>query len=213
MKTRIAPSLLSADFTRLESEIRRVEDSGTDIIHLDVMDGHFVPNLTIGPCVIESLRNITKLHFDVHLMIDNPVKYIDVFAKAGADCLTVHLEVCPDPTEILNEIGRLGIFRGLAINPDMPVEKVAPFLNCVDRLLVMSVFPGFGGQSFIPESMERFREAKKLIADRNIELETDGGVNLQNAAEIRNAGVDLLVAGTAAFKCENMAEAVSAMLV
>lgn len=212
MKCRIAPSLLAADFTKLGDEIKRVEDSGTDIIHLDIMDGHFVPNYSFGPCVIEALRPITSLHFDVHLMLDEPGKYIDTFHKCGADGITVHLQPCPDPTEILAEIGSRGLVRGLSINPDVAVEKIAPFLGSVDRLLLMSVYPGFGGQAFIEESIARLRQAKELIGDRDIELEVDGGVCLENAHVIKEAGANLLVAGTAVFRSDNMGEAVRGML-
>lgn len=212
MKCRVAPSLLAADFTRLGDEIRRVEAAGTDILHLDIMDGHFVPNYSFGPCVIEALRPITNLHFDVHLMLDEPWKYIETFHKCGADGITVHLQPCPDPTAILNDIGSRGLVRGLSINPDVPVKNVAPFLDSVDRLLIMSVYPGFGGQKFIEESLVRVKTAKELIGDREIEIEIDGGVCLANAKEIKDAGANLLVAGTAIFKSSDMRTAVNSML-
>ncbi len=212
MKCRIAPSLLAADFTRLGEEIKRVEDSGTDILHLDIMDGHFVPNYSFGPCVIEAIRPLTELHFDVHLMLDEPQKYIETFHESGADGITIHLQPCPDPTAILNEIGSRGLVRGLSINPDVPVEKVEPFLDKIDRLLLMSVFPGFGGQKFIAESLGRLEQASRLIAGKNIELEVDGGVCLENARAIKDAGANLLVAGTAVFRSADMRAAVNGML-
>ncbi len=212
MTCRVAPSLLAADFTRLGEEIKRVEESGTDILHLDIMDGHFVPNYSFGPCVIEAIRPITKLHFDVHLMLDEPWKYIDSFQKCGADGITVHLQPCPDPRSILDDIGERGMVRGLSINPDVPVSKIAPFLDNFDRLLIMSVFPGFGGQKFIEESLDRLREAKELIGERDIEIEIDGGVCLDNAAAIKEAGANLLVAGTAVFRSGDMKSAIQGML-
>lgn len=198
-KIRIAPSLLSADFACLRDELQRVEAAGCEVLHLDIMDGHFVPNLTFGAPIIERLRPLTKLHFDVHLMIDNPEKYLKSFADAGADGLTVHLEVCPQPAEILQRIGEMRLVRGLSINPDVPTSRLRGHLQNVDRLLLMSVFPGFGGQKFIPESLSRLRECKQLIGDLPIELEIDGGVNFANAAAIREAGATLLVAGTSTF--------------
>ena len=205
---RVAPSLLAADFTCLEREIRRIEEAGVEVLHLDIMDGHFVPNLTFGPPVVEKLRKITKMHFDVHLMVDNPEKFLVPFADAGADGLTIHLEVCPQPEEILEKIGALGKVRGLSFNPDMPTERLRGHLDKVDRLLLMSVFPGFGGQKFIPESLQRLRECVVLIGERNIELEIDGGVTAENAAAVREAGATLLVAGTSTFRAADVREAV-----
>ncbi len=205
---RVAPSLLAADFTCLEREIRRIEEAGVEVLHLDIMDGHFVPNLTFGPPVVEKLRKITKMHFDVHLMLDNPEKFLVPFADAGADGLTIHLEVHPQPEEILEKIGALGKVRGLSFNPDMPTERLRGHLDKVDRLLLMSVFPGFGGQKFIPESLQRLRECVALIGDRKIELEIDGGVTAENAAAVREAGATLLVAGTSTFRAPDVREAV-----
>lgn len=205
---RVAPSLLAADFTCLEREIRRIEEAGVEVLHLDIMDGHFVPNLSFGPPIVEKLRKITTMHFDVHLMLDNPEKFLIPFANAGADGLTIHLEVYPEPEAILEQIGRLGMVRGLSFNPDMPVERLRGHLDKVDRLLLMSVFPGFGGQKFIPESIERLRQCRDLIADREIELEIDGGVTAENAAAVRDAGATLLVAGTSTFGAPDVGLAV-----
>lgn len=211
---KVAPSILAADFCRLADEIRKVEDAGADIIHIDIMDAHFVPNLSMGPGIIESIRKVTKLHFDVHLMMDNPQKYLKVYKEAGADGLTVHLEIFPDPTEILDEIGSLGLTRGLSLNPDMPVEKLQGKLAKVDRLLIMSVYPGFGGQSFIPESLERISKVRAFLDAEgrdDAEVEVDGGVGVKNAKEVINAGADLLVGGTAIFGAADPAAAIRAM--
>ncbi len=211
---KVAPSILAADFCRLADEIRKVEDAGADIIHIDIMDAHFVPNLSMGPGIIECVRKVTKLHFDVHLMMDNPQKYLKVYKDAGADGLTVHLEIFPDPEEILDEIGSLGLTRGLSLNPDMPVEKLQGKLAKVDRLLIMSVFPGFGGQSFIPESLERISKVRTLLDAEGrdaAEVEVDGGVGVKNAKEIIDAGADLLVGGTAIFGAADPAAAIRAM--
>lgn len=210
-KVRVAPSLLAADFTNLEREIRRIEEAGIEVLHIDVMDGHFVPNLTFGPPLVEALRKITGLHFDVHLMLDNPGKFLKPFADAGADGITVHLEVHPEPEAILQEIGALGKLRGISLNPDMPVERLAGHLEYVDRILLMSVFPGFGGQKFIPESLERLRQIRALIGERDIELEIDGGITVENAAAVREAGATLLVAGTSTFRAPDIRQAVAAI--
>lgn len=213
-RIKIAPSILAADFLHLEDDIRRIESSGADILHFDVMDAHFVPNLSMGPGILEQVRKCTKMHLDAHLMMDNPEKFIEIFAKAGAGGITVHLEVFPEPDRILDEIGRLGLTRGLSINPDMPVERLAGKVAKVDRLLLMSVYPGFGGQSFIPESLDRLRRVRALL-DREgraeAELQIDGGVGPANAAQIVAAGADCLVAGTAVFRAPDPAAAMRAM--
>ncbi len=213
-KIKVAPSILAADFGRLADDIRRVEDAGADMIHIDIMDAHFVPNLSMGPGIVKSIRKVTKLHFDVHLMMDNPQKYLKTFADAGADGLTVHLEIFPDPDAVLDEIGALGLTRGLSLNPDMPIEKLRGKVAHVDRLLIMSVFPGFGGQKFIPESLERITQARALLnAEKRetAEVEVDGGVGIDNAKDIIKAGADLLVGGTAIFAAPDAARAIRAM--
>ncbi len=207
----IAPSLLAADFSRLGTELERVQRAGADMIHLDVMDGHFVPNLTIGPPVVAALRAVSTLHFDVHLMLTDPGAFVEPFVKAGANGVTIHIEACPDPREILERIGRLGCKRGLTLNPDTPVDRIGPFLDQVDRLLIMSVFPGFGGQKFIPGSLERIARARELIGERAIELQVDGGVTVENAPAVREAGANNLVAGTSCFRAPDLAAAVAAL--
>lgn len=195
-KTLIAPSILSADFAKLGEEIRAVEQAGCDLIHVDVMDGHFVPNLTIGPPVIKSLRKVTKLPFDVHLMIENPIASIEAFRKAGADWLTVHVEACQNVAETLAMITKLGAQPGISLRPGTPLAKIEPYLKDLALILVMSVEPGFGGQSFMEEQLEK---VKYLRTRFNGLISVDGGVNAQNASRCVEAGADILVAGTAVF--------------
>lgn len=207
----IAPSLLAADFSRLGEEVERAEEAGADMLHFDIMDGHFVPNLTMGPALVKSLRKRTTLHFDVHLMLDNSEKFIEPFVDAGADGLTVHLEAFPEPEEILGAIGERGIIRGLCINPDMPVERLEGHLGSVDRLLLMSVFPGFGGQKFIEATLGRLTEVASMIGGSKIELQVDGGIYLENAAKVILAGANNLVSGTGTFGAVDMKQAIEAM--
>ena len=211
---KIAPSVLAADFLHLGDEIRKIEDAGADMLHFDVMDAHFVPNLSFGMPILETIRKATTLYLDAHLMMDNPEKYLKAFADAGANGITVHLEVHPEPDGVLDAVGALGLDRGLSINPDMPVERLAGRVGKVDRLLLMSVFPGFGGQSFIPESLSRLTRARELLdreGRRSAELQVDGGIGPANAAAVVAAGADCLVAGTAVFRAPDPAAAIRAM--
>jgi ribulose-phosphate 3-epimerase len=198
---RIAPSILSADFARLGDEVRAVDQAGADLIHVDVMDGHFVPNITIGPCVVRDLRAVTKLPLDCHLMIENPDKYVEGFAKAGADMISVHVEACPHLHRTVQLIRSLGVSPGVAINPATPAEAVTSILADVDFVLVMSVNPGFGGQSFIEGVLEKIRKLRSMATDLNPDLllEVDGGIKTDNVAKVREAGIDLFVAGSAIF--------------
>ena len=199
---KIAPSILSADFSRLGELVREVDAAGADRIHVDVMDGHFVPNLSMGAVVVKGLRPITKLPLEVHLMVENPGRFLDGFVKAGADTLIVHLEVHDDPRPILDQIRNgLGKKVGLAFNPDMPVSRIEPYLKDIDLALCMTVFPGFGGQAYIPESTDRLRELRKLIERNNpaCEIEVDGGIDANTIGLAAGAGADVFVAGTAIF--------------
>lgn len=198
---KISPSILSADFARLGEEVQAVEQAGADYIHVDVMDGHFVPNITIGAPVVKALRPITSLPLDVHLMIENPDKYIPDFASAGADIITVHQEAVPHLHRTIQLIHSLGKRAGVSLNPATPVDTLELILAEVDMVLLMTVNPGFGGQSFIPFTLEKIARMRSMIerSGRNIELEVDGGVNAENIAEIAKAGADVFVAGSAVF--------------
>lgn len=201
----IAPSILAADFGNLATEVARVEAAGARVLHIDVMDGHFVPNISIGVPVVESLRKTTTLPLDVHLMISEPEKYIEAFRKAGADSLLVHIEVVPDPRAILQKIRDLGAAPGLVLNPGTPVESVLPYVDYADIILVMSVQPGFGGQAFRPEVLPKVRELKRHMRPGSI-ISIDGGVNQQTVAECAAAGVDMFVAGTSVFDADDYQE-------
>jgi len=198
---RIAPSILSADFASLGAEVRAVSQAGADYIHIDVMDGHFVPNLTIGPAVVAALRPHSRLPFDVHLMISPADPYIPDFVQAGADIVTVHVEAGPHLHRTIQLIKDEGVRAGLALNPGTPVTVVEPLLDTLDLVLVMSVNPGFGGQSFIAGQLEKIRHLRTLIdkTERKIDLQVDGGINSENAADAIAAGADVLVAGSATF--------------
>ena len=205
----IAPSILSADFAYLGDALKTLESAGADWIHVDVMDGHFVPNLTIGAPVVHALRKVTTLPLDVHLMIEKPDALIPDFAKAGADILTVHVEACTHLHRTLQLIKSLGVKAGVSLNPHTPVSVLEPVIDDLDLILIMSVNPGFGGQAFIPYSLEKLKQAKALIGERRIHLEVDGGVGLTNIAEILTAGADTIVAGSAIFNAPNMSETIS----
>ena len=198
---RIAPSILSADFVRLKEEIQAVEAAGADYLHIDVMDGHFVPNITIGPSVVEAVRKVTRLPLDVHLMIENPDQYIPEFAKAGANILSVHQETCPHLNRTINLIKEYGLIPAVVLNPSTPISTLEDILEEVGMVLIMSVNPGFGGQKFIPGTIKKIRNLKEMITERglNIDIEIDGGVTPKNVGQVCKAGADVVVAGSAIF--------------
>ncbi len=208
---KIAPSILSADFGRLAEEIRKVELAGADLIHIDVMDGHFVPNITIGPLIVKACRQITKLPLDVHLMIENPEKYIPVFAKAGADIITFHVEASKNLLSDIELIRQNGAKPGVVVNPATPIDQVFPVLDKIDMVLIMSVNPGFEGQKFMPEVLPKIRELKSLVVSRklSVDIEVDGGLNPETAKEVVKAGANVLVAGSAIFYAKDYASVIS----
>ena len=197
----VAPSLLSADFARLGDEIAAVERAGADLLHLDVMDGHFVTNLTMGPVVIRGIRKLTSLYLDSHLMVVEPGRYVRDFRAAGSDGITIHVEACADVDATIAAVRDTGARVGIALNPDTPAERIAPYLDRVDLVLVMTVFPGRGGQAFMPEAAEKLRDLRQWRQDRGLRyaLEVDGGIQAKTAAGVRRLGADVLVAGTAIF--------------
>ncbi|MDR4886542.1 ribulose-phosphate 3-epimerase [Fredinandcohnia sp. QZ13] len=207
---KIAPSILSADFSKLGEEIRDVENGGADYIHVDVMDGHFVPNITIGPLIVEAIRPITKLPLDVHLMIENPDQYIPAFAKAGADFLTVHVEACPHLHRTIQLIKSHGVKAGVVLNPATPVDSIKHVIDDIDLVLLMTVNPGFGGQKFIHSVLPKIEEVAQMVKEKNlnVEIEVDGGVNQETARLCVNAGANVLVAGSAIYNQEDRKAAI-----
>jgi ribulose-phosphate 3-epimerase len=210
---KIAPSILSADFARLGDEIKDVERGGADYIHVDVMDGHFVPNITIGPLIVEAIRPVTQLPLDVHLMIENPDQYIEAFAKAGADYITVHVEASRHLHRTIQLIKSTGVKAGVVVNPATPVETLKHVIEDVDLVLLMSVNPGFGGQKFIQSVLPKIRQVKEMANELNpnLEIEVDGGVNEETAKLCIEAGANVLVAGSAVFNKEDRAAAIASL--
>lgn len=202
---KIAPSVLSADFSRLGEEVKDAEKAGADLIHIDVMDGHFVPNITIGPLVVKALRKITRLPLDVHLMIEEPDKYTEIFAKAGADIITVHSEASTHLHRSIRLIKDQNVKAGISLNPATPLSSLDFVLSDADMVLLMSVNPGFGGQEFIPQVIDKIKMLKDIIKNKNyrIEIEVDGGINTENAPDVAKAGADILVMGNAFFSSKN----------
>ena len=210
MIIKIAPSILSADFSKLGAELRKVKQAGADLIHVDVMDGHFVPNITIGPVVVKFMRQSTRLPLDVHLMIKNPIKYIGAFVNAGSDMITVHIE-----TVNLKELQAIGrglkksnVLLGISLNPSTPLAKIKPVLGIVDFVLVMSVNPGFGGQAFIPGAIEKIRQLRAIFAK---DIAVDGGINNITAKQVKSAGANVLIAGSYIFGAKNTKQAIQSL--
>lgn len=205
---KLAPSILSADFCNLGQEIKKVAAAGADLIHIDVMDGHFVPNITIGPPVVAAARRSTKLPLDVHLMIEDPDRYLEAFAAAGADILSVHAEVCRDLPATIKKIKQLKVQPAVAVNPDKPLDLILPVLDQVKMVLLMTVFPGFGGQKFITDVIPKIKELKSLVVSRklSVDIEVDGGIDLTTAPWVVTAGANVLVAGSAIYHAKNWRE-------
>ena len=203
---KIAPSLLSADFAKLAEEVRRVEQAGCDLLHVDVMDGHFVPNITVGPFIVKALRRVTKLPLDVHLMIERPERYVDVFAQAGADNITVHAEACyGNLFEVIEHVHSHAITCGVSLKPHTPLDRIREHLNNIDMVLLMTVNPGFGGQAFMPEVLTKIQDLRREFSK---DIEVDGGINKDTARQTVKAGANVLVAGTSVFGRPDAAEAI-----
>ncbi|MFZ3073457.1 MAG: ribulose-phosphate 3-epimerase [Thermodesulfobacteriota bacterium] len=213
VKKLIAPSILSADFSRLKEELASVEAAGADYIHVDVMDGHFVPNITIGPFIVEAIKRSTKIPLDVHLMIERPEDYVKSFRSAGADIITIHAEATVHLHRLIQAIKEDGAKAGVSINPGTPVEAIEEVLDCVDLVLIMSVNPGFGGQQFIPSSIGKIKKLRKILDERGLKaiLEVDGGIKVSNIKEASMAGADMFVAGSAVFGSSDYKKTIEAM--
>lgn len=209
----MAPSLLSADFSRLDEEVRAAERAGADLFHLDVMDGRFVPNLTFGPMIVRAVRKLTGLPLDTHLMIEEPDRYIPQFADAGSDIITIHVEASTDVRKDLRTIREKGKKSGLTLNPDAPIEKIVDYFDEIDLLLVMSVFPGFAGQSFMPDVLSKVVDARRIRDEKGFDfvIEIDGGINPATSARARESGAEILVAGSSVFGSADYAEAIRAI--
>ena len=209
----IAPSILSCDFARLGEEIKSVEDAGADWIHVDVMDGHFVPNITLGPMIVKAARRATSLPLDVHLMIENPDNYILDFAEAGADLISVHVEACMHLNRVVQKIKESGLKAGVVLNPSTPLSAIEWILEYVDYVLILSVNPGFGGQTFIPNSLDRIRGLRRMLQDRGISplIEIDGGINEKTIKDISLAGTDVFVAGSAIFESRDYKKTIESL--
>jgi len=210
---KIAPSILSADFSKLGDEIKDVEAGGADYIHVDVMDGHFVPNITIGPLIVEAIRPTTKLPLDVHLMIENPDSYIPQFAKAGADIITVHVEACKHLHRTIQLIKEQGVKAGVVLNPSTPVDTIKHIIEDIEMVLLMTVNPGFGGQAFIPSVLPKIKEVRELANKVNpsLDIEVDGGINTETARLVKEAGANVLVAGSFIYNNPDRKEAIKAI--
>ena len=211
---KISPSILACDFANLQSEVKKVEDAGAQYLHIDVMDGIFVPNITLGPVIISSIRKNSQMVFDVHLMITDPIRYIDEFARAGADIITIHYESAYDISAAIEKIRENNKKVGLSIKPGTKPEVIKPYIDKVDMILVMTVEPGFGGQSFIPEALESIKAVAKIIEEsgRRIELEVDGGISPRNVALVKEAGANVIVAGSAIFKSSDIPGVIKALM-
>ena len=198
----LSPSILAADFKVLGQEMKKTEENGAAYIHFDVMDGMFVPSISFGMPVLASIHDATEQFMDVHLMVQEPIRYVEAFQKAGADCVTVHLEACEDVKTTLDKIHACGMKAGLAVNPETDVKELVPYLEDVEMILIMSVHPGFGGQKFIPESLDKIREVRAMLNEKNLEtdIQVDGGIYVENVREVLDAGANVIVAGSAVFR-------------